>query len=82
MGGRGERKNYTNLKFVGNISVIRQSRAAFPQLMTPEKTAETIRLWRVLYTKYIPMAQSPAENVLKTEKNNNNNNKKGKRKLY
>ena len=45
---------------------MRQSRAALPQLITPEKTAVAIKLCLVLYTKYIPMAHKPAENVLKT----------------
>lgn len=59
------------LKEVGNISVIKQSKAAFPQLITPEKTAETMRLSRALCTKYMPMAHNPAENVLKTVRGNN-----------
>lgn len=54
---------------VGKTSVIRQSKAAFPQLITPLKIAETIRLWCLLYTKYSPIEQSPDENVLNTANN-------------
>lgn len=58
------------LRFVGNISVIRQSRAALPQEMTPLNTADTIKLCNLLYTKYIAEAHSPDVNVLKTENTN------------
>lgn len=51
---------------VGKTSVIRQSKAAFPQLITPLKIAETMRLWCLLYTKYNPIEQSPDESVLNT----------------
>lgn len=51
---------------VGKTSVIRQSSAAFPQLITPLKKAETIRLCVLLYTKYNPTEHSPDESVLNT----------------
>lgn len=54
---------------VGNTSVIRQSKAAFPQLITPLNIAETIKLWCLLYTKYNPIEHRPDENVLNTKKN-------------
>lgn len=57
-------------RFVGKTSVIRQSRAALPQLITPLKIAETIKFWYLLYTKYNPIEQRPDENVLNTAKNN------------
>lgn len=65
------RRKPSYLKFVGNISVIRQSSAALPQLMTLLNTADTIRFCLVLVTKYIPLAQRPEENVLKTETGKN-----------
>jgi hypothetical protein len=61
------KRKQSYLKFVGNISVIRQSSAALPQLITLLNTADTIRFCFVLVTKYIPLAQRPEENVLKTE---------------
>lgn len=54
------------LRCVGKISVIRQSSAALPQLITPLKTAEIIRFCLLLYTKYIPIAHNPDVTVLKT----------------
>jgi hypothetical protein len=65
------RRKQSYLKFVGNISVIRQSSAALPQLITLLNTADTIRFCFVLVTKYIPLAQRPEENVLKTETGKN-----------
>ena len=55
-------------KLVGKTSVMRQSRAALPQLMTPLNVAETIRFVVLLYTKYRPTAQAPEDRVLKTKK--------------
>lgn len=55
------------LRFVGKISVMRQSNAAFPQDITLLNVADTIKLWVVLYTKYIDAAQIPDVTVLKTE---------------
>lgn len=57
----------THLRFVGKISVMRQSNAALPQEMTELKTADTIKLWYLLYTKYKDAAQTPEVNVLNTE---------------
>lgn len=51
---------------VGKTSVIKQSKAAFPQLITPLKKAETIRFCCLLYTKYNPIEHSPDESVLNT----------------
>lgn len=65
------RRKQSYLKFVGNISVIRQSSAALPQLITLLNTADTIRFCFELVTKYIPLAQRPEENVLKTETGKN-----------
>lgn len=48
--------------------MIRQSRAAFPHEITPLKTAETIKLCNLLYTKYMAEAHRPEVNVLKTGK--------------
>ncbi len=56
----------SHLRCVGKISVMRQSRAALPQLMTELNTALTIRLFRLLYTKNMPTAQSPDVKVLNT----------------
>lgn len=55
------------LKLVGKTSVMRQSRAALPQLMALLKIADTIRLACELCTKYRPMAHIPDVKVLKTE---------------
>lgn len=63
----GNTKTY--LRFVGNISVMRQSRAAFPHEITPLKMADTIKLCSLLYTKYMDAAQNPEVKVLKTETN-------------
>lgn len=65
------RRMQSYLKFVGNISVIRQSSAALPQLITLLNTADTIRFCFVLVTKYMPLAQRPEENVLNTETGKN-----------
>lgn len=56
------------LRFVGKISVIKQSRPALPHDITPLKTAETAKLWILLYTKYIEAAQIPDVNVLNTKR--------------
>jgi hypothetical protein len=61
------KRKQSYLKLVGNISVMRQSRAALPQLITLLNTADTIRFCFELVTKYIPVAQRPDEKVLKTE---------------
>ena len=53
-------------RFVGKTSVMRQSRAALPQLITPLKIAETITFWYLLYTKYSPIEHAPDDSVLKT----------------
>lgn len=57
------------LKFVGNTSVIRQSKAAFAQLMTALNVALTMRFSILLVTKYITAEQIPAETVPATRKN-------------
>lgn len=57
-----------HLKLVGNISVMRQSSAAFPQLMTPLNTAETNRFCSLLRTKNMAVEQRPENTVLNTEK--------------
>jgi hypothetical protein len=53
-------------KLVGNTSVMRQSRAALPQLMALLKIADTTRLLVELCTKNRPMAHIPDVKVLKT----------------
>lgn len=57
----------TYRKFVGKTSVIRQSSEALPQEMTELKMALTIRLFVLLYTKYMAAEQQPAEKVANTE---------------
>lgn len=57
---------------VGKISVIRQSSAALPHVMTELNTADTIKLSVLLRTKSIEAAQSPDEMVLKTVNKNIN----------
>lgn len=58
------------LKCVGNISVIKQSKAAFPHEITLLNTAETTKLCNLLYTKYIDAAQIPEVKVLNTDRRN------------
>lgn len=57
------------LKLVGNISVIRQSRAAFPQEITPLNIAEMTKFCVLFTTKYIQAEHIPEVTVLKTERN-------------
>lgn len=57
------------LKLVGNTSVIKQSRAAFAQLITALKVALTIKFSILFLTKYITAEQTPAEIVPATRKN-------------
>lgn len=56
------------LRFVGKTSVMRQSNAALPQEMTELKTALTIKLFCLLYTKYIAAEHIPADIVENTKK--------------
>jgi hypothetical protein len=53
-------------KLVGKTSVIRQSSEALPHEMTELKMALTMRLFVLLYTKYIAAEHKPAENVANT----------------
>lgn len=47
--------------------MMRQSSEALPQEMTELKIALTIRLFVLLYTKYMAAEQEPAEKVANTE---------------
>lgn len=57
------------LRLVGKTSVIKQSSAAFAQLITALKVALTIRFSILFVTKYITAEQTPAETVPATRKN-------------
>lgn len=46
--------------------MMRQSRDALPQDITELKMALTIKLFVLLYTKYIAAEHNPAENVANT----------------
>lgn len=56
-------------KCVGKTSVIKQSSAAFAQLMTALNVALTIRFSILLVTKYMTAEQRPAEKVPAMRKN-------------
>lgn len=47
---------------------MRQSKAALPHEITELKVADTIKLWVLLYTKYMEAAQAPDAKVLNTAK--------------
>lgn len=57
------------LKFVGNTSVMRQSRAALAQDITALNVALTMRFSILFDTKYMTAEQIPAETVPTTKKN-------------
>lgn len=46
--------------------MIKQSKAALPHDITELNVAETIKLWVLLYTKYMEAAQAPDAKVLNT----------------
>lgn len=56
-------------KCVGNTSVIKQSRAAFAQLMTALNVALTMRFSILFVTKNMTAEQIPADTVPATRKN-------------